>query len=72
MLPSYYQIKRPLSYFYYVWYLFPVTDVSCLSILSPWLYTRIKNAADEKYGARFKPAELIKEMAEKDQKFYQE
>ena len=27
---------------------------------------------EKKYGARFKPAELIKEMAEKDQKFYQE
>jgi 3-hydroxyacyl-CoA dehydrogenase len=27
---------------------------------------------EKEYGARFKPAELIKEMAEKDQKFYQE
>ena len=27
---------------------------------------------EKQYGARFKPAELIKEMAEKDQKFYQE
>jgi 3-hydroxyacyl-CoA dehydrogenase len=29
-------------------------------------------ALEKQYGTRFKPAELIKEMAEKDERFYKE